>query len=295
MKRILVTGANKGIGFAIVEGLLKRYSDTFIYLACRNLEKAASTSKTFYEINISYAARVEPVVMDVSCDNSVSSVAESLKVKMKAEGRSLYGIVNNAGIFSSASGPREVINVNLNGVKRVFDNFACALQVPDARVVNIASASGPNYLASCDTETHKILTGKNVTWDEIATLCARFLRSYDNLTSSEQQQSASKSYGFSKACVNALTRIQARANRSLKINSCTPGFIETDLTRPFAENQGKTPMEMGMKKPKEGIYSTLFLLMEQDLLSSGHYFGSDCKRSPLDRYRAPGDPPFQDK
>jgi len=29
-----------------------------------------------------------------------------------------------------------------------------------------------------------------------------------------------------------------------------------------------------------------------DPIGSGHYYGSDCVRSPLDRYRAPGDPPY---
>ena len=28
--------------------------------------------------------------------------------------------------------------------------------------------------------------------------------------------------------------------------SCSPGFIETDLTRGFATRSGKTPQEMGM-------------------------------------------------
>ena len=115
MKPILITGANKGIGFAIAEGLLKRYSDTFIYLACRNLEKSVHSEKKLSDRNPTYSARLEPIAMDVSCDSSVASAAESLRIRLKADGRALYGIVNNAGIFSSTSGPGEVINVNLNG------------------------------------------------------------------------------------------------------------------------------------------------------------------------------------
>ena len=29
------------------------------------------------------------------------------------------------------------------------------------------------------------------------------------------------------------------------------------------------------------------------LEGSGHYYGSDAKRSPLDRYRSPGSPPYE--
>ena len=64
-----------------------------------------------------------------------------------------------------------------------------------------------------------------------------------------------------------------------------------DLTRPMAEAGGKTPAEMGMKSPEEGASASIFLLMGTPE-GSGHYYGSDCLRSPMDRYRSPGDPPY---
>ncbi len=99
-------------------------------------------------------------------------------------------------------------------------------------------------------------------------------------------------YGLSKACANALTLILARENPGLTINACTPGFIETDMTRPFAESQGKTATEMGMNTPEQGSAASVFLIMGE-VPGSGMYFGSDCLRSPLDRYRSPGDPPYE--
>ena len=39
MKRILITGANKGIGFATVKKLLESFSDTFILLGSRDLPR----------------------------------------------------------------------------------------------------------------------------------------------------------------------------------------------------------------------------------------------------------------
>ena len=98
-------------------------------------------------------------------------------------------------------------------------------------------------------------------------------------------------YGISKACTNAYSIYLAKKNPNLTINACTPGFIETDLTRPMAESNGKTPAEMGMKSPEEGVSASVFLLMGNPS-GSGHYYGSDCVRSPLDKYRSPGDPPY---
>ena len=98
-------------------------------------------------------------------------------------------------------------------------------------------------------------------------------------------------YGLSKACTNAYTIFLARQHPNLKINACTPGFIETDMTRPMAVDGGKTPAEIGMKSPEEGTSASIFLLMENPG-GSGHYYGSDCLRSPIDSYRSPGDPPY---
>ena len=84
-------------------------------------------------------------------------------------------------------------------------------------------------------------------------------------------------YGFSKACLNVLTRDVADMYPSLIVNACTPGFILTDMTR-----------DIGATNPPEnGTLSPLHLLFSESI-GSGHYYGSDGLRSPLDRYRAPG-------
>jgi hypothetical protein len=46
-----------------------------------------------------------------------------------------------------------------------------------------------------------------------------------------------------------------------------------------------------MKIPDEGARAPRYLLF-QPLEGNGRYYGSDCQRSPLDRYRAPGSPPY---
>ena len=38
-----------------------------------------------------------------------------------------------------------------------------------------------------------------------------------------------QAYGFSKACLNAATRVWAREHPRLKVVCCTPGFVKTDM------------------------------------------------------------------
>ena len=99
-------------------------------------------------------------------------------------------------------------------------------------------------------------------------------------------------YGLSKACTNTYTMILARERPTLGVNACTPGFIETDMTRHYARSQSKSPAALGMKTPADGAKTPLHLLFGT-LEGSGHFYGSDAKRSPLDRYRAPGSPEYR--
>ncbi len=39
MRRILVTGANKGIGLAIARAILEEHDDTFVYLGSRDADR----------------------------------------------------------------------------------------------------------------------------------------------------------------------------------------------------------------------------------------------------------------
>ena len=100
-------------------------------------------------------------------------------------------------------------------------------------------------------------------------------------------------YGVAKACLNVYNMELSRRFPDMKVNACTPGFIESDLTRGYLEKSGKTAAEMGMKTPEQGATSAVFLMMG-DLTGdqTGQYYGSDAVRSPMHKYRSPGDPPY---
>ena len=49
---------------------------------------------------------------------------------------------------------------------------------------------------------------------------------------------------------------------------------------------------VGALTPDQGTLAPMHLLFGE-LEGNGRYYGSDAKRSPLDRYRKPGSPPFE--
>ena len=289
MKRILITGANKGIGLATVAKLLGSYDETFLLLGSRDSKKGQQALDSLLDIQPEWKDRLDLIQIDVEQDLSVNSAAEEVVTKFGKTPSPLYAIVNNAGIGDSMLGLNKVLQVNTFGPKRVCDAFLPLLNPSIGRVVNVTSASGPLYLAGSSNETKKLLTNPEVSWTEIEKFMSECLKLESERTTDWGGDWSA--YGISKACTNAYSIYLAKKNPNLTINACTPGFIETDLTRPMAESNGKTPAEMGMKSPEEGVSASVFLLMGNPS-GSGHYYGSDCVRSPLDKYRSPGDPPY---
>ena len=292
MKRILITGANKGIGFATVKKLLESFGDTFILLGSRNLTRGKKALESLIKSFPEFKDRIYLIQIDVERDDSVNSAAEEVGKTFGKTPGTLYGIINNAGIGNSVDGLEKILQVNTYGPKRICDAFIPLLNSSQGRIVNVTSASGPTFVSGSSDETKKLLTNPAITWTEIQDYIDKCVdASTKNNIISDNVYSIGSAYGLSKACTNAYTIFLARQHPNIKVNACTPGFIETDMTRHMAVSGGKTPAEMGMLSPEEGTSASLFLLMGNPE-ASGYYYGSDCLRSPLDRYRSPGDPPY---
>jgi len=285
MRRVLVTGANKGIGFAIAERILEHADDTFVFVGSRDSARGHAAAERLRDSE----GRVEVLEIDVSSDDSVARAAAEIGRRCGNEG--LYGIVNNAGTGIGSEDLAAVLDVNVRGHQRVSTALLPWL-VDGGRIVNVTSAAGPSFVATCSPERQRFFTRLDVTWLEIDALMQSCLTiAGDRDAFAERGLADGTPYGLSKACANAYTLHLARENPRLLINACTPGFIATDMTRHYEKSRGQTVEDMGAKTPREGAESALFLLFGTPE-GSGHYYGSDARRSPLDRYRAPGTPAY---
>ena len=104
MKRILITGANKGIGLATVKKLLESFSDTYLLLGSRDLTRGKQALENLLKGNPEFEDRIYLVQIDVEQDDSVNSAAEEVTETFGKTPGTLYGIVNNAGIGNSVEG-----------------------------------------------------------------------------------------------------------------------------------------------------------------------------------------------
>lgn len=284
MRRVLVTGGNKGIGLAIVRAILAEHADAFVHLGSRDVGRGRAAVEELGRERAEWRGRVEALELDVAQEGSV--VEACRRVGHALGGEKLYGVVNNAGVGSG--GLALVLETNTLGVHRVCEAFLPLLDAGAGRVVNVTSASGPSFVATCSLERQRFFLDREMTWPRLRAFIDECLAAGGDAARLEALGLGSgDAYGLSKACANSYTMILAREQPGLAVNACTPGYIATDMTRGHAKSLGKSPAELGMKSPAEGARAPLHLLFGA-LTGNGRFYGSDGKRSPLDRYRAPG-------
>ncbi len=271
-----------------MRAILEQQPDVHVLLGSRDPGRGQTAIDMLVSEKGAWAPRVSLLPLDVAKDESVLAARDSV---IGSSSPTLYGIVNNAGIGLGSADMSGVVNVNTLGVKRVCDAFMPMLQ-DSGRIVNVASASGPKFVSECDPARQAFFTDASIEWATLQQLMEDTCALGDDTAGFHALGlDPHNAYGFSKACVTLYTMLLAQENPHLTINACTPGYIETDLTRPTAESRGVAPADMGMKSPEHGTLAILHLLFGAPH-GSGHYYGSDAKRSPLDRYRAPGSPEY---
>ena len=200
MKKALITGANKSIGFEAARQLLQQ--GYYVYLGSRDAQKGQQAADQLHAEGLT---QVEPLVIDVTDSASIAAARAALGEKTNV----LDVLINNAGILGGMSQPplsaslstiREVFDTNLFGVIEVTQTFVDLLrQSPAPRIVNVTSGLGSLTLHNDPTWKYYPVKGA--------------------------------AYQPSKAALNAYTIMLAYELRDtpFKVNAVDPGYTATDF------------------------------------------------------------------
>ncbi len=212
MKKALITGANKGIGFETAKQLLE--NGYYVFIGSRNPENGQSAVQQLHQAGFE---NTEAIQLDVTDATSVESARKEIGSKTEV----LDVLINNAGISggfpqaaleASAEAFQKVMDTNLYGVVRVTQAFIDLLKKSDEpRIVNVSS-SGCSLTLHCDPNW--------IYYSHKAAL-----------------------YPASKAAMNMYTINLAYELREtdFKVNAVCPGFVATD----FNGHRGTGTVEEG--------------------------------------------------
>jgi NAD(P)-dependent dehydrogenase (short-subunit alcohol dehydrogenase family) len=205
-KIALVTGANKGIGFATARQLGDL--GVTVLLGARDETRGKQAAALLAAQGIT----VVPLRIDVTDGATITDAAEQIE---RQYGR-LDILVNNAGIGGGFYGPpsamtveamRKVYETNVFGVVAVTNAMLPLLRRSEAgRIVNMSSDLGSLELNSGPRLAHVNLLG----------------------------------YQSSKTALNAVTVLYAKELRDtgIKVNAANPGLVATDIN---GHNGDRTP------------------------------------------------------
>jgi NAD(P)-dependent dehydrogenase (short-subunit alcohol dehydrogenase family) len=200
MKTVLITGANRSIGFETARQLLQQ--GYYVYLGCRDLKKG---QQAVAQLQSEGLQQVEPIVIDTSNIDSIKAA----RVVVGAKTQSLDVLINNAGVLGSEvqtpleadlNGFKEVFDTNFFGVIGVIQTFIDLLkQSPEPRIVNVTSGLGSLTLHS------------DPSWKYYAVKPAMYVTS--------------------KAALNGYTILLAHnlQGTAFKVNAVDPGYTATDF------------------------------------------------------------------
>jgi len=241
----VVTGGNKGIGFAIVKELCSKF-DGNVYLTARNVDLGNAAVEGLKKEG--FHPRFHQ--LDITDTNSITRLRDYLQEKYGG----LDVLVNNAAIAykNDATDPFEeqaenTVKVNYTATVNVC-NILFPLLRPHARVVNLSSSCGMlSKIPSQDLKQK--FASPTLTISELNALMQDFVNSAKAKNNMEKGWGTS-AYNVSKVGVTALTLIQQRQfdkdpREDIIVNAVHPGYVDTDMT----SHKGPLTPEQGAEAP----------------------------------------------
>lgn len=249
----LVTGGNKGIGYAICKQLLQTQSFS-VLLATRNMENGSKAldnlKRDIPDLDLS---TIDLLELDVSKPESIKTSLDYVQNEKKFS--SLDVLVNNAGIASgdefNHALVQRVFATNFYGAINCTTSYLPMLRSTNngGRVLMMSSRVGAiNKLGNKDTSNE--LNSEELTYDRLYEVMNQFITDMaemekegmandeGNLSKEDVKAKGwwNSAYGMSKLGLSQYSRILARNEPSVFVGSYCPGFVATDMTSAYGKN-----------------------------------------------------------
>lgn len=273
-KVAVVTGANKGLGFAIVKGLCQKYKGV-VYLTARDESRGLEAVKKLYDLGL----KPKFHQLDVSDRNSIKEIADYIKTKHGG----FDVLVNNAGIlewdqvYPTYEAAKRNIEINYKSLINI-EELLYPLLRDGARVVNVSSACG--HLSNLRNKKWlDLLTKKDLKREDINSFVEEYLESVKNGTFRKEDfadDGKHAEHRVSKIALTALTMVQQKEYPNISINAVHPGLIATDMAK-----------IKGGIDPDEAANTILYLILEASPKLKGTFMWFNRKL--VDWYDVEGD------
>ena len=234
---MLISGANKGIGYEAAKLLAHQMPHTTILLGTRSLDnghKAVQKMKDSQQQGGSGSQHsfdnVKPIELDVTSKTSLDKAAQHVK--------SQYGrldvLMCNAGVAGGHGETAEtVFATNIDGVHDMIEAFLPMIPAT-GHITVVASEVGTWAVDEMPPQLQQTLTSpQTATWPLIQQLESDWLKAHKGEAHEQPWPDTNKiatgAYSVSKAIVIVYLRYFASQHKQPKVTITTPGYCATDL------------------------------------------------------------------
>lgn len=235
-KVALVTGANQGLGFALVKGLSERLDpqDT-VYLAARSEERGRAAAGSLANTR----AKVEVVQLDVTEPASIQALAAMIKERHCG----IDIVASNAAARITKDRPqaeqvRAFVATNNHGSRALYVALEPLLN-RQARYVFVASSFG--QLRNLPPHLQSMFDTDKLSLDEIESGMSHYVDAMETGRAAEEGwpewiNVPSKIGQVATARVAAREVAKSRPDDGIAINAVCPGLIDTEASRPWFDD-----------------------------------------------------------
>ncbi|XP_057823930.2 LOW QUALITY PROTEIN: (+)-neomenthol dehydrogenase [Cryptomeria japonica] len=267
----VVTGANKGIGYAVVHQLAEH--GIHVILTARDEERGKAAVKTlndegfhnvvFHQLDVHDESSIQAFAnwmnekhgkLDILVNNAAISgltIDYDIVKKNKSNPTMLFTPPGSTveGISETYEMAKECIEINYYGTKRMVEAFLPLLKLASeggGRIVNVTSRAGVLEYIPSMTLRQQLSNLHDLTEDKIDAFLQKFLKDFKKgMLKINGWPISYSAYFVSKAAQNAYTRLLAHQHPDMYINCVHPGFVKTDLN----VDVGKLSIDEGAKGP----------------------------------------------
>ena len=255
-KTVIVTGANSGIGFETAIEIAKRQAN--LILACRDIYRGTDAVKKI--IDLSFNRNVKFRQLDLASLSSIRKFADIIK----KEEQSLYGLVNNAGIFwCPLQWTEDRFEANF-GVNHLGHFLLTLLLLP---------------LLDKNQDGSRLVT--------VASLMHMFGRiDIDDLNYEKKPYNFVRAYSASKLANVLFIKFlkQNLKSQNIKVFCVDPGIVHSDIGRNSAFMSSvwykvvlRPIVWLLFKDTRGGAQTTLHCLLSDKLKNENCYYFSECE------------------
>jgi carbonyl reductase 1 len=242
----LVTGANQGIGFALVEGLAARMGpDDLVLLTGRHSQRVADAT-SLVATAPDTTSRVEGRVLDVTDAEAVARLAAELVERHGGVDIVVSNAVARLTPDRRQSGQAdEFIDVSNGGTHAILRSFGRVLR-PGGRLIVVASSLGT--LGHLDTRFHSLFDGASL--DEVEQAVESWRAAIHAGTAEEKGWPRWINVPSKVAQVAAVRAVAAQRRETdvpedTLVAAVCPGLVDTPTSRPWFDDfsRAQTPAQ----------------------------------------------------